>query len=147
MGEPLMGKPPMGKPSASALDTALRALRHRDLSATELERRLGARGFAEPEREEALATLRRTGVLDDRRFAESRAAALSDRGAGDALIRYDLERAGIDSELVEDALLLLAPEAERARRVVERRGPGPKTNRYLRGKGFSDETVAAFAGD
>jgi regulatory protein len=132
---------------SEALDTALRALRHRDLSEVDLERRLAARGFDESERKAALATLRRTDLLDDRRFAESRAAALADRGAGDALIRYDLERAGVASELVEEVLVLLPSEAERAGRVVERRGRGPKTARYLRGKGFSDETVAAFAAE
>lgn len=125
-----------------ALDAALRALRHRDLSGAELGRRLAARGFDEGQREEALETLRRTGVLDDRRFAESRAGSLSDRGAGNALIRYDLERAGVESELVEEVVDALAPEAERARRIVERRGTDPRTGRYLRSKGFSDDVVA-----
>ena len=132
---------------SEALETALRALRHRDLSEADLERRLAARGFDEAEREAALDTLRRTDLLDDRRFAESRAGALAARGSGDALIRYDLERAGVAAELVEHALALVPSEAERAGRVVERRGRGPKTARYLRGKGFSDETVAAFAAD
>jgi regulatory protein len=126
-----------------AVETALRALRHRDLSAAELERRLAGRGFAEDERVAALATLRRTGLVDDRRFAESRAAALADRGAGDALIRHDLEEAGVDSELVSDAVGLLDLEPERARRIVERRGPDARTARYLASKGFSEETVLA----
>ncbi len=122
---------------------ALRALRHRDLSAAELERRLTTKGFPEDDRNETLENLRRTGLLDDRRYAEGRAETLAGRGAGDALIRHDLGRAGIDRELVDEALRLLEPEAERARRIVERRGGGPKTARFLGGKGFSDETVAA----
>lgn len=132
-----------GKTGAGALEAALRAIRHRDLSAADLEERLAGRGYGESERAEALATLSRTGLLDDRRFAESRAATLAGRGAGDALIRHDLEHAGVGSELVEDVLGLLAPEPERARRVVERRGLGPRTARYLRSKGFSEETVVA----
>jgi regulatory protein len=127
-----------------ALEAALRALRHRDLSAADLERRLGGRGFDEEERAVAVATLQRTGVLDDRRFAELRAAALAGRGAGDALIRHDLGRAGVDSELVEDAVRELEPERERVRRIVDRRGLDPKTIRYLASKGFADETVAAL---
>jgi regulatory protein len=126
-----------------ALETALRALRHRDLSAADLESRLASRGFEEAEQEQALATLRRTGLLDDWRFAESRAASLAARGAGDALVRHDLERAGVSAELVEDALESLEPESERAKHVVARRGRGPRTARYLRGKGFSEETVSA----
>ena len=127
-----------------AVDAALRALRHRDLSAADLERRLRDRGFDEEERAIAVATLRRTGVLDDRRFAELRAAVLAGRGAGDALIRHDLVRAGVDSELVDDAVRVLEPERERARRIGDRRGLDPKTIRYLASKGFADETVAAL---
>ena len=128
----------------AALEAALRALRHRDLSETELDRRLEAKGFSAGERESALETLRRTGLVDDRRFAESRAATLAARGSGDALIRHELGRAGLASELVAEALDTLASEEERARVVVARRGAGARTARYLSTKGFSEETVAAF---
>ncbi len=132
----------MAKPR-TAVDAARGALRHRDWSAAELDCRLASRGFSDDDRGEALETLRRTGLLDDRRYAEGRAETLAGRGAGDALIRHDLDRAGIDRDLVDEALALLQPEADRARRIVERRGGGPKTARFLGGKGFSDETVAA----
>jgi regulatory protein len=128
----------------TAVDAALGALAHRDLSAADLERRLAAKGFDEAAREEALATLRRTGVLDDRRFAESRAAALAARGAGDGFVRHDLIRAGIETELVDEAIALLEPEAERARRIADRRGYGAKTARYLSGKGFSEDSLGAL---
>jgi SOS response regulatory protein OraA/RecX len=129
---------------SDALETALGALRYRDLSEAELEQRLATRGFAEHERGDAIATLRRTGLLDDHRFAQGRAASLVGRGAGDALIRDALERVGVPPEVVDDALEALEPEAERARVIAERRGRGPKTARYLNGKGFSGETVAEF---
>jgi regulatory protein len=122
---------------------ALRALRHRDLSVRELEERLRARGYSEAERAEAIETLLRTGLLDDTRFAESRARALASRGSGDALIRHDLVRAGVEAAAVDGAVSTLAPESERARSIVERRGPGPKTARYLAGKGFSEDAIAA----
>jgi regulatory protein len=127
----------------SAVDTALRALRHRDLSTRELEQRLRAKGFDEPERAEALETLERTGLLDDERFAESRARSLAARGAGDAAIRHALALAGVPREVAEEAVHALEPEVERAQAVAVRRGPGPKTARYLRGKGFSEDAVAA----
>jgi len=130
-----------------ALETALRALRHRDLSAQEVDERLAARGFSESERAEAMATLGRTGLLDDARFAELRAASLAARGAGDELIRHTLRLAGVGPDLIEDAVRAVEPEVERARLIVERRGPGPKTGRYLSAKGFSQEVVAgAVAG-
>jgi len=130
----------------TAVDAALRALRHRDLSTRDLEKRLREKGFAESEREEALETLERTGLLDDSRFAEARARTLAARGAGDLAIRHALGRAGLTAELVEDALRALESEIVRARAIAGRRDAGPKTARYLRGKGFSEEVVAGIAG-
>jgi len=127
----------------TAVETALRALRHRDLSVREVEERLRAKGFPESERDDALATLERTGLVDNSRFAETRARSLAARGAGDRAIRHALRHAGVESEAIEDALQRLAPESERAAAIVTRRGVGPKTARYLRGKGFSEDVVAA----
>jgi SOS response regulatory protein OraA/RecX len=123
------------------MEAALGALRYRDLSAHELEQKLAGRGFGESEREEAVGTLKRTGLLDDERFAEGRAASLAARGAGDALIRDALERAGVPDQLVIRTVESLEPESERARAIAERRGLGPKTARYLNAKGFSRETI------
>jgi regulatory protein len=126
-----------------ALESALRALRHRDRTAHELDRRLAERGFDPSERERALETLKRTGVLDDDRYARNRAESLAARGAGDQLIRHELEAAGVDPELAEGALCSVAPELDRARRIVASRGRSPKTARYLHGRGYAHETIAA----
>lgn len=128
---------------SDAVESALRALRHRDRSAAQLDDRLAARGVSEDDRVEALATLARTGLVDDRRFAKTRAERLADRGAGNAFIRHDLLRAGVDAELVEHAMSALESERERAEHIVARRGPGAKTARYLAGKGFSDDVIHA----
>ena len=127
-----------------AVDAALRTLRHRDRSAAELDQRLQAKGYDETQRADALATLERTGLIDDRRFAESRAAALAARGAGDALVRHELAGAGIDDDLVAEAIASLEPESARALRIAERRGFTAKTARYLSGKGFSEESLVAL---
>jgi regulatory protein len=126
-----------------AVDAALRALRHRDRSAAQIERHLEARGIARGAGSEALARLARTGIVDDRRFAERRAAALADRGAGDALIRHDLAGAGVDSELIGDAIGGLESESARVDRIVARRGASAKTARYLAAKGFAADVVHA----
>ena len=133
----------MDSETPGAVDAALRALRHRDLSAADLEHRLEAKGYGEAERADALATLQRTGLQDDRRFAESRAESLAARGGGDTLVRHELVRAGVDEDLVADAIALLEPEHERALRIAEQRGYGPKTARYLSGKGFSEDSIGA----
>ncbi|MGH3127196.1 MAG: regulatory protein RecX [Gaiellaceae bacterium] len=127
----------------AAVEAALRLLRHRDRSAAQINQELEARDVGADARQDALETLRRTGLVDDHRFAERRAGILADRGAGDAFIRHDLEAAGLAQDVVEDALAGLEGEHERARRIVERRGASPKTARYLAGKGFSADVVHA----
>ena len=111
----------------AAVDVALRALRHRDLSVRELEERLRAKGFGELEREEALETLERTGLLDDARFAESRARSLAARGAGDALDPSRAVRARAWRPTSSRTRSRRStPERERARAVVARRGRRPE---------------------
>lgn len=127
---------------ADAVQAGLGALRYRDLSEHELERKLDERGFTEEECAHAVATLRRTGVLDERRFAENRARSLASRGAGDGLIRHELERTGVAGDLVEEVVALLEAESIRARAIVTRRGASPKTARYLLGKGYSSDVAA-----
>jgi regulatory protein len=130
---------------SEAHEVALRSLGARDRSVQEVEERLAAAGVDEQERSRVLESLLRTGLLDDRRFAEGRASSLAGRGAGDALIRHELAAAGIEAELVEDVLGTLEPEIDRARTIVERRGPGARTARYLSAKGFSGDVVGAVA--
>jgi regulatory protein len=124
-----------------AVEQALRALRHRDRSAAELDVRLAQRGVNKSEREQALETLERIGYVDDERFARTRAEQLAARGSGDALIRHDLEGRGLEEEHVGAALAALEPERERAARILERRGPGAKTARYLASRGFSPDAL------
>lgn len=126
-----------------AFESAIRLLRHRDRAATDLDRRLAERGFDDEDRAAALATLTRTGVLDDRRFAENRARSLAARGAGDRFIRHDLAAAGVGTDVIDAALSELQSELERASCLVERRGASSKTARYLSAKGFSEDVVRA----
>jgi SOS response regulatory protein OraA/RecX len=136
--------------SDDAVQAALRLLRHRDRSVVQVDRELQARGVEDGARANALATLTRTGIVDDDRFAERRAATLAERGAGNALIAHDLSAAGIARDAVDEAIATLESEHARARRIVERRGGNSKTARYLAGKGFSEDVVReviARAGD
>ena len=129
------------------VELATRALRHRDRSAHEIEERLERAGVDAAARAEALETLTRLGYLDDTRFAQARAEALAGRGQGDAAVRFDLQRHGVDGGAAEAAVEALEPELVRARNVVERRGATPRTARHLFSKGFSRETIDAALGD
>ena len=124
-----------------AVEQALRALRFRDRSTAELDRRLAERGVGEVEREQALETLERIGYVDDERLARTRAEQLAGRGSGDALIRHDLQGRGIALEQIEAALAALEPERERAHRLAERRGRSVKTARYLASRGFGPDAL------
>ncbi len=136
---------------ARALDVAAQALRYRDHSRRSLEERLARRNVRPDATEAALASLERTGLVDDARVASSRAGVMADRGYGDAAIRFDLERQGIAGDLVESAVTGLVPERDRARELVERRGADPKTARWLAGRGFDaasvEDAIGPFAED
>ena len=131
---------------ADASARALRALRHRDLAAAELDARLERAGFSEAERETTVERLADVGLVDDARLAVARAEALAARGHGDAAIGWDLERRGVGPDEVAAALARLEPERERARRIVAERGSGPATARFLARRGFGEDVLDAAVG-
>jgi SOS response regulatory protein OraA/RecX len=128
-----------------ALAAAGRALRGRDLATAELADRLERAGVAPAPRAETLAVLDRAGLVDDRRFAADRAFALAERSYGDAWIRWDLDRRGVATELVEEALAGLEDECARLERIVGERGGGPTLARRLARRGFGEEALEAAA--
>jgi SOS response regulatory protein OraA/RecX len=125
----------------SALAVATRALARRDFSERGLRERLRRAGVDPVETEDALGALLRAGLVNDRRFALSRAGSLAERGKGDAAIRYDLEQQGLATDQIEAALASLDSERERAEPVIARRGLGPATARLLARRGFAEEAV------
>jgi regulatory protein len=127
-----------------ALAVATRALARREYSAHGLRERLLRAGVTAADADDALEELMRVGVLDDGRFAGERARVLAERGKGDAAIRFDLERAGVERAEVEEAMMALEPESERAARVVDRRGASPATARLLASRGFDEAVVEAL---
>ncbi len=131
---------------SEALGTAVRALRRRDLSVRGLEARLERAGVEEPQRRAALGTLTRAGLVDDARFAASRASALAARGYGDEAIRWDLGLQGVEDETVDRALAGLDSEEERAAAIAERRGRSPATAAFLARRGFGEEAVESALG-
>lgn len=71
-----------------------------------------------------------SGLLDDRRFAESQAQSLQRRGASRRRIRQRLAAKGVDRDFVEDALETMEPEGETSELaaacvLVRRRRLGP----------------------
>jgi len=128
-----------------ALAASAGALRHRDLSTERLEQRLERRAVPPAERARAVETLTRAGLLDDGRFARGRARALAARGYGDAAIRFDLERQGVDAELAAEALAKLEPERDRAVRLAATAGGAARAARLLARRGFGEDAIEAAA--
>jgi regulatory protein len=126
-----------------ALAVATRALARRDFSECGLRERLRRAGVPPAEAEEALEALLRAGLVNDGRFAVSRAQALAERGKGNAAIRFDLQQQGLAAEEIEAALDTLEPERDRAERVVARRGGGVATAKLLARRGFDEDAVEA----
>jgi len=131
---------------SEAVATGARVLARRDHSEQAVRDALDRKGIREPEREEAVATLRRNGALNDERFAHARAAALAERGLGDAAIAFRLRRDGIEHELLEPALAALEPEGDRAVRLAASRGATARTARWLAARGFAPESIEAAIG-
>lgn len=126
---------------ADAAEVALRALRHRNRSRHDIAQRLDRAGVTPDEKEATLDRLTEAGLLSDDRFAEERARTLAHRGSSDAQIRHDLRRQGVEHATVEHAIAQLEPEDERAERLFNERGGGPKALRFLAGRGFAEESL------
>jgi regulatory protein len=128
---------------SEAVAAGARVLARRDHSEQAVREALERKGIREREREEAVATLRRHGALDDERFAHARAVALAERGLGDAAIAFRLERDGVEPESLEPALAALELERDRAVRLAASRGQSAKTARWLAARGFASESIEA----
>jgi SOS response regulatory protein OraA/RecX len=130
---------------AEALAVAGRTLRRRDLSASRLAERLERAGVAPEAERSALQALEDARILDDGRLAEARAAALAERGWGDAAIAARLEAEGIREGDARAALAALPGEAIRAEAISEGLSR-PKAWALLARRGFDEETIGAVVG-
>src|SRR5258705_4970286 len=83
---------------SEAVAAGARVLARHDHSEQAVRDALERKGIREPEREEAVATLRRHGAIDDERVAHVRAAALAERGLCDAANALQLQPDGIEPE-------------------------------------------------
>lgn len=130
-----------------ARSAALVALGHTDHTVATLRRRLAAKGVAPADRETAIELMERAGLVDDARYAQARGSALAARGTGDLMIRDDLERRGVASALIDEAIDGLEPELDRARRLLAGQRDAQRTLRRLAAKGFAEDVLEAVIAD
>jgi len=102
-------------PEERAFELALRALNRRERTSAQIQEWLIGRGFEVDVVDGVVARLRESGGLDDARFAS---LYVQDRreldGWGEERIRAALAARGVESELIDDALVSEGAEADRA---------------------------------
>ncbi len=97
-----------GKPSGKVItrparDYALSVLERSDRTEHELRRKLHERGYDQEEIDETIAFLEKYYYVNDAEYAERYTRACSSRKSI-RQIRFDLERKGVDRELIDAAL-------------------------------------------
>ncbi len=84
--------------------SALDSLARRDLSSAAVRRKLLDKGYDATLVAEVLERLCAEKLVDDRRYAENFVAYHAERGHGPLRIRAELQRIGMEGELIEQAL-------------------------------------------
>jgi len=139
-----------------ACAAAVSFLARRDRSEAELTRKLADKGFAPTDVEQAIARLKETGYLDDRRFARlwAESALRNGRGFGPR-IRQGLLQRGLSAEIATEVITELAEQHDETglvRELVARKFPsflpnlaGDRETRrvmhYLQRRGFSPGAI------
>jgi regulatory protein len=144
---------PLVSTPEAAHRAALDLLSRRSHFEVELDRKLTQKGFAPDHVRDAIARLRRSKLVDDRRSAlEFITSRLRRSPQGRRRLRAELARKGIAKEVIEAALQEALPgdEAdlarEAARRFQRRRSADPRAlERHLDRLGFSTRDILALS--
>ncbi len=138
--------------SMNAYDKALTYLKVREHSRSELERKLGEKGFAESEIENALDELEEKNFLSDSRFAESFLHSRTRKKAeGRYILSMRLLQKGLKSSLISSSLdeFLSSDEYKDAvrrdyERLMEKKGEQKARLEMLR-RGISESLFQSFS--
>lgn len=120
-------------------------LGRRDYSARELERKLADDGYSPQVVSGLVERCRRSGLLDDARFAGAFARSKASLGWGSRKIAFELRRRGVSDDVIEvclDEALDGSSERDRALEAARSRSfagrdPFARAVRFLCGRGFS----------
>ncbi len=135
-----------------ALQSAIHLFNFRNRSENEVRTKLAGKGYAEDEINKVIENLKRSGALDDDKFArdwvESRSAS---KPRGRRLLAYELQQKKVNSEKIDEALQNLPDEItlaiKAADKVVhryermERDVFNKKVTAFLNRRGFNFEVI------
>jgi regulatory protein len=142
------------KSRTGAWNYALRLIGIRGRSEYELSRRLGEKGYLQPEVEDTVVRLKAAGFIDDARLAEALIRTCTERKLmGAAGCRRLLKERGIPEEIFKSLRFTHEEEIQRAMRLVEKKSkllakysPPVRKNRlfgFLQRRGFSTDVISA----
>ncbi len=138
-----------------ARKSAARSLAKRNMSHSELSKKLRGRGFSEEESEKAVDWFEERGLIDDGAYAKSIVSYYVGRGYGVMRIRQELSRRGIDRETVDEALIALGSNDGAIASLIEKKLQGKvpdadekrKLYAYLARRGFRHDEIRAAMAD
>ncbi len=138
-------KKPQRKDEESALKYVSRLMKYRLRSEGEVRKRLLKMGYSEEIVDTVVDRLKKSGILDDERFAYLFAKdELSIRFHGPYVIKRKLKELGVDEDIVEKALEKAMEELdlrERVRELFERYKDLRKVKEVLFRRGFDPSIV------
>lgn len=137
--------------AASARTAALALLSRRDYTAAELKSKLDDKGYDANQIEQALADLRASRIVDDRRVAMSHVrTATTVKGRGRIRIARELAARGIDKDTIAEAMQGVGAdhEAVAIRKILTRkRWVGRSASLKERQKMFRHLMARGYPGD
>ena len=135
----------------------MRMLAKREHSATQLKRKLAARGHDEAVASDVVADMAEAGWQSDERFAETLARSRANQGYGPLRIRAELKEARVPDDRIRAAFealecdfteLAVQLHTRRFRQVPARGAEWQKQYRFLASRGFESTQIrSALKGD
>jgi regulatory protein len=133
------------------IEKALALLTRREHSAYELLSKLGQKGYAHQDIDDAIAYCQTQGYQSDERFVSSFIHARQRQGFGPIKVKYELKARGVSDALIQDALDANEDWLAIAFRVWQKKFNGfvetnlkarAKQQRFLLNRGFSNELIS-----
>jgi regulatory protein len=140
--------------SRKAYDAAIGLLARREHSFFELKKKLKLKGYDEASIEEALLRCKTMGLQCDKRYVEMLQRTRFSQGYGERRLYQDLVQAGIEPNLIDEALFFHRAQSQALIETVwnkKYKGVKPltyevvqKQKKFLHYRGFSHEMIQQF---
>jgi regulatory protein len=140
--------------SNSIMSYALALVSKRSYSSKRLQEKLIQKGYEHTNVVKAVKRLEELNYINDEKFSKNYAAYLSQKGKGGFAIKFELEKQGIDKDLIKNALELVKIESEPYEQIIKllkakfksfddkNKNEIRRTSAFFLRRGFSSEDIA-----